>query len=83
MEVDDSAWAMLSTAKHQTYIEIQGGPIGDQSIKLEMQPVKQDGMLNTGSLLTKKWIFEKLKTPSPVLRPLMKFNCLVGQEKKM
>ena len=24
---DDSAWAVLSTAKHQTYIEVQGGPI--------------------------------------------------------
>jgi hypothetical protein len=35
---DDSAWSLLSTAKHQSYIEIQGGPIGDQSIKLEMQP---------------------------------------------
>jgi hypothetical protein len=35
---DDSAWSVLSTAKQQTYIEIQGGPIGDQSIKLEMQP---------------------------------------------
>jgi hypothetical protein len=36
----DSAWSVLSTAKHQTYIEIQGGPIGDQSIKLEMQPAQ-------------------------------------------
>ncbi len=35
---DDSAWSTLSTAKHQTYVEIQGGPIGDQSIKLEMKP---------------------------------------------
>lgn len=35
---DDSTWSTLSTAKHQTYLEIQGGPIGDQSIKLEMQP---------------------------------------------
>ena len=35
---DDSAWSLVSTAKHQSYIEIQGGPIGDQSIKLEMQP---------------------------------------------
>lgn len=34
----DSAWSTLSTAKHQKYIEIQGGPIGDQSIKLELQP---------------------------------------------
>jgi len=35
---EDSAWSVLSTAKHQTYIEMQGGPIGDQSIKLEMLP---------------------------------------------
>jgi hypothetical protein len=35
---DDSAWSVLSTAKHQPYVEIQGGPIGDQSIKLELQP---------------------------------------------
>lgn len=34
---DDSAWSVLSTAKHQPYIEMQGGPIGDQSIKLELQ----------------------------------------------
>ena len=35
---DDSAWSVLSTAKHQTYIEIQGGPLGDQSIKAMLQP---------------------------------------------
>ena len=35
---DDSAWSLLSTAKHQTYIEIQGGPLGDQSIKAELHP---------------------------------------------
>ena len=34
----DSSWSLLSTAKHQRYSEIQGGPIGDQSIKLEMKP---------------------------------------------
>lgn len=33
----DSSWSVLSTARHQKYIEIQGGPIGDQSIKLEMK----------------------------------------------
>jgi len=37
---DDRAWAMLSTASPQPYIEIQGGPIGDQSIKLELPPKK-------------------------------------------
>lgn len=34
----DTIWSVLSTAKKQTYAEIQGGPIGDQSIKLEMKP---------------------------------------------
>jgi len=34
----DSSWSLLSIAKHQRYAEIQGGPIGDQSIKLEMKP---------------------------------------------
>ena len=34
----DRAWATLSTAKRDAYVEIQGGPIRDQSIKLELQP---------------------------------------------
>src|SRR5215471_2358281 len=33
---DDRAWATLSTATAQPYVEMQGGPIGDQSIKLEL-----------------------------------------------
>ncbi len=35
---DDRAWATLSTASPGPYIEIQGGPIGDQSIKRELPP---------------------------------------------
>jgi hypothetical protein len=34
---DDRAWA-LSTASTEPYLEIQGGPIGDQSTKLELPP---------------------------------------------
>ena len=37
---DDKAWATLSTAQRKPYAEIQGGPIGDQSIKLELNPAK-------------------------------------------
>jgi hypothetical protein len=37
---DDRAWATLSTASAEPYIEIQGGPIADQSIKLELPPKK-------------------------------------------
>lgn len=33
----DKEWSLLSTAKRETYAEIQGGPIGDQSIKLELK----------------------------------------------
>ena len=35
---NDSTWSTLSTARHAPYIEMQGGPIGDQSIKLELKP---------------------------------------------
>jgi hypothetical protein len=65
---DDSAWSLLSTAKHQTYIEIQGGPIGDQSIKLELQP-------NETRWHTEYWIpsdkelnIYALKVPNTMLR---------------
>lgn len=34
----DSSWATLSTARHQTYIELQGGPAGDQATKLQLAP---------------------------------------------
>ncbi len=34
----DTPWSMLSTAAKQQYIELQGGPVRDQSIKLELKP---------------------------------------------
>jgi uncharacterized protein DUF5107/uncharacterized protein len=34
----DRAWGTLSTARRDAYVEIQGGPIADQSVKLELQP---------------------------------------------
>ncbi len=65
---DDSAWSVLSTAKHQTYIEIQGGPIGDQSIKLEMKPKQKRWHVEYWFPTDKEIEIRKLKTPSPVLR---------------
>lgn len=66
----DSTWATLSTAKHTPYIEIQGGPIGDQSIKLEMKP-------NEKRWHTEYWIptsqpmnIYDLRVPVVTLRPL-------------
>jgi hypothetical protein len=34
----DSNWSMLSTATRQPYLEIQGGPLSNQSIKAELAP---------------------------------------------
>jgi hypothetical protein len=67
---DDSAWSVLSTAKHQTYIEIQGGPIGDQSIKLEMQPKQTRWHVEYWFPANKEIDIRQLQTPSPVLRSI-------------
>lgn len=66
----DSIWATLSTAKPEPYIEIQGGPIGDQSTKLTLEP-------NATKWHTEYWIpsdkpldIYALKTPDNELRPV-------------
>jgi hypothetical protein len=66
----DTIWATLSTAKNQPYIEIQGGPIADQSIKLELNP-------NETIWHTEYWIpsdqemdIYSLKLPQERLRPI-------------
>jgi len=67
---EDSNWAVLSTAKDQTYIEIQSGPLSDQSIKTELNPgeskwhaeywIPSDIALN----------IYRIKLPQPILRPV-------------
>ena len=66
----DKEWSLLSTAKRESYAEIQGGPIGDQSIKLELKP-------NQSGWHTEYWIptdraldIYDLKVPAISLRPL-------------
>ena len=66
---DDSAWSILSTAKNQRYIEIQGGPIGDQSIKLEMQPKQTRWHVEYWFPTDKKLNIYDLKVPVQNLRP--------------
>lgn len=66
---DDSAWSTLSTAKHQTYLEIQGGPIGDQSIKLEMQPKQTRWHVEYWFPTDKELNIYSLKVPTIELRP--------------
>lgn len=66
---DDSAWSMLSTAKHQPYIEIQGGPISDQSIKLELQPGQTRYHTEYWVPTDKPLDLYALKVPAVNLRP--------------
>lgn len=67
---DDSAWSVLSTAKHQTYIEIQGGPIGDQSIKLEMQPKQKRWHVEYWIPTDTELDIDSLKLPATHLRAI-------------
>lgn len=67
---DDSAWSVLSTAKHQTYAEIQGGPIGDQSIKLEMQPKQTRWHVEYWIPTDKELDIHALQAPAAPLRPI-------------
>jgi hypothetical protein len=65
---DDSAWSVLSTAKHQTYLEIQGGPIGDQSIKLEMHAGETRWHVEYWYPTDRRLDLYTLKLPEPHLR---------------
>ena len=67
---DDSAWSTLSTARHQSYVEIQGGPIGDQSIKLELQPKQTRWHVEYWIPADKPLDIYTLKVPAQNLRPL-------------
>jgi hypothetical protein len=66
----DSAWSMLSTAKHEPYIEIQGGPLGNQSIKAELQPGEFKWHAEYWFPTDKPMDIYALKVPSAPLRPL-------------
>lgn len=65
---EDSAWATLSTAKHRPYIEIQGGPIGDQSIKLELKPQESRWHVEYWIPTDKQLDIYSLKVPAQKLR---------------
>jgi hypothetical protein len=66
----DSSWSTLSTAKHQTYVEIQGGPIGDQSIKLELQPKEKKWHVEYWIPTDRELDIYSLKVPKEELRPV-------------
>ncbi|HWB25589.1 MAG TPA: DUF5107 domain-containing protein [Chitinophagaceae bacterium] len=66
----DSAWSVLSTAHHQTYLEIQGGPLGDQSIKAELQAGETKWHTEYWVPADKPLDIYALKIPAVQLRPL-------------
>ncbi len=79
---DDSAWSILSTAKHQTYIEIQGGPIGDQSIKLEMQPKQKKWHVEYWIPTDKELSIYSLNVPKVKLRSINEIPLFQWARKK-
>jgi hypothetical protein len=66
----DSSWSMLSTARHEPYIEIQGGPLGNQSIKAELKPGEFKWHAEYWFPTDKPIDIYALKTPSAPLRPV-------------
>jgi hypothetical protein len=67
---EDSSWSTLSTAKHQTYLEVQGGPIGDQSIKLELRPRETRWHVEYWIPSDKELDIYSLTVPAIALRPV-------------
>ena len=66
----DTSWAMLSTAKRQQYIELQGGPIRDQSIKLVLQPGERRWHTEYWIPSNRELEISQLKVPAMSLRPV-------------
>jgi len=67
---NDSTWSTLSTARHAPYVEMQGGPIGDQSIKLELQPKETHWHTEYWIPTDKPMNIYALMVPVVKLRPL-------------
>ena len=65
---EDREWSMLSTSKRQPYVEIQGGPIRDQSIKLELKPGEKRSHVEYWIPTDKALDIYSLKIPGNQLR---------------
>jgi hypothetical protein len=66
----DRDWATLTTASAQSYVEMQGGPIGDQSIKSELPPGKPRSHVEYWIPTDKPLDIYALKVPHDDMRPL-------------
>ena len=61
---------MLSTPDRQPYVEIQGGPISDQSIKLELRPGEKKNHVEYWIPTDHPLDIYSLKVPALRLRPI-------------
>lgn len=66
----DREWSMLSTAERCPYIEIQGGPIKDQSIKLDLHPGEKRSHIEYWIPADLPLDIYRLEVPPTELRPV-------------
>lgn len=66
----DGDWATLSTSRRQPYVEIQGGPLGNQSIKAELQPEETRSHVEFWFPADRELDIHALHVPQIALRPL-------------
>jgi hypothetical protein len=69
---DDREWATLGSASAESYIEIQGGPVRDQSIKLDLTPQQTHVHTEYWIPTDRRLEIYKLKIPDIDLRPVEK-----------
>lgn len=67
---EDKEWSLLSTNHRQTYAELQGGPISDQSIKLELRPGEYREHTEFWMPTDKRMNIYELAVPKVALRPI-------------
>ena len=66
----DRAWATLSTARQEPYVEIQGGPLADQSIKLDLHAGETRWHVEFWIPASKPLNIYALRVPNVALRPV-------------
>lgn len=66
----DSTWSTLSTSMVQRYMEIQGGPLGDQSVKVELNPGETKSHTEYWIPADQELDIYRLSVPVSNLRPL-------------
>ena len=67
---EDREWSMLSTPDRKPYVEIQAGPIADQSIKLELRPGEKRHHVGFWIPTDHPLDIHTLKVPEVKLRPV-------------